>query len=344
MTVRSQSGILPPVVAALVTLVFTWLQGTASGGPEVAPELVGILIVFLMPVPLVVSAIWGTAFLAARSPRLVGLVAGAWLVLSLALLPKDLVWPMASFILAGVAAGWALASRIRLDWSLGLVVVVLLPILIWSDLQFPLEVQLEEGIDMVLTARREMLEGTAAERQIELSLAEERQRLQAYADTVMKTAIASRILGYLGLSGVILALVYWLSRRLGVAPRFRSLPRFTHWQLPFYLVWILVGGIALVLVRQPMLVNLGLNLMAAVLVIISIQGIAVQGFVANSFMSRPMLVMYWVVMTIVLTPLLLASGALLGLADYWLDIRRLNVPVESEQDEDNGGSDDGPGV
>lgn len=339
---RSYSRILPPVTAALVTLVLTWLVGAIPTGPDVSGARFGIFMMFLLPVPFVVSLAWGTALMTVPSRGLVFLVGGAWLLASLALQPGELTWQMAGNALAGLGAGWALASRWRLDWALGIVAVALLPTLIWSTLQLPLDAQMQDFTDQALEAQRELLVGTADERQVELSLAKEARKLEAVSGVLLRIFPGLLALGVLGQGGLILALIYWVTRRMRVAPAFRSLPPFTRWQLPFYLVWILVAGIGLVLTRQADLVTAGLNIVLVALLLISIQGVAIQGFVTNSLMSGPVQIVFWLVMGFLFIPLLIISGILLGLADYWLDIRRLNVPVSPEQDEDDGIHDDDP--
>ena len=341
---RSHAGILPPLVAALVTLVLTWMVGAVPMGPEESGVRIGMFMVALVPIPFVVSAVWGSALMAGYPRRLVPAIAGGWLLMSLALLPAELTWQMCGNVVAGIAAGLALAGRWRLDGALAAVIVPLVPILVWSSLQLPVADQMQEVLDQAMEARRETLVGTAEDRQIELSLAKEGRKLQQASDIVVRFFPGLLGIGLLGQGGIILALVYWITRKLKVAPAFRSLPRFTRWYLPFYLVWILVAGIGLILTRQPALVTAGLNTVLVTLMVISLQGVAVQGFVTNSLMSGPVQIIFWLVMGFLFAPLLIISGVLLGLADYWLDIRRLNVPVQPEQDEDAGNHDDGSDV
>ena len=146
-------------------------------------------------------------------------------------------------------------------------------------------------------------------------------------------------IGVLGQAAIILALTGWGLRRLGIAWPGWGLPPFTRWRLPFYLVWILVAGIALYLTRRPGIESAGLNLALLAASVISLQGLAVQFWVTGRLMDPegpmgkkgPVLeVVYWVIAGIFLIPVILASSVVLGLADQWMDIRRLTTPPEDE--------------
>ena len=73
---RSWPGYLPSMLAVPVTLVLTGVYATAVGGSEPAGPLRGMALLLLIPVPLVVAVIWGSAILASR-PFLAAIAGGA---------------------------------------------------------------------------------------------------------------------------------------------------------------------------------------------------------------------------------------------------------------------------
>ena len=96
--------------------------------------------------------------------------------------------------------------------------------------------------------------------------------------------------------------------------------------MPFYLVWLLVAGIGMILARQAPLNWLGLNLALLAALVLSVQGLAVQVFVMGRMLSPMGRLMFWTVMGVFFTPLVIVSGTVLGLADQWLDFRGLDRP------------------
>ena len=131
--------------------------------------------------------------------------------------------------------------------------------------------------------------------------------------------------GLLGQGSIILVLVWFLVRRLGIAIPGWVLPPFSHWRVPFYLVWILVLGVGLMLTRAQYLATAGLNLVLLSACVLSVQGIAVQFHVTNRMLSNMGRLLYWLVMGVFFAPLILISGVVLGLVDQWVDLRRLQV-------------------
>jgi len=132
--------------------------------------------------------------------------------------------------------------------------------------------------------------------------------------------------------------VWLIARRLVLIGPSNRWPPFTHWRLPFYLVWILVAGIGLMLTRQRVWADAGLNIVLVTGFLLSIQGVAVQAFVIARMMTAVFQVIFWTVMGVFFSPLLVISGVLLGLADQWLDLRRLHRPGDQDDDDRFGGA------
>jgi hypothetical protein len=89
------------------------------------------------------------------------------------------------------------------------------------------------------------------------------------------------------------------------------------------------------LTRAPYLATGGLNLALLAATILSVQGIAVQFHVTSRILSKMGRLFYWLAMGFFFAPLILVSGAVLGLVDQWVDLRRPRLG--SGDDERNAG-------
>ncbi|MEN8007777.1 MAG: DUF2232 domain-containing protein [Candidatus Krumholzibacteriota bacterium] len=328
---KSWPGYLPPLLAAAVTLMLTAVFAAATGGSESAGPLMGLVMLLLIPLPLAVAVIWGSVVLTSRPFQAAFVGAAVWLVLSWLLLPRDIVWQMAGNVATGLAAGLALGRGWRLDLALAVVAAALLPVIIWTVVQMPVSEQLQMISEQMLEVLEENLPPGASEQQRVLALAEEKRnldRMSALAEKVYPFFIG---VGLLGQGGIILALVLFTVRRLGLALPGWSLPRFSRWKLPFYTVWLLVLGVGLMLTRAPYLATTGLNLALFVACVLSVQGIAVQFHVTSRMLSKMGRLLYWLVMGFFFAPLIMAGGVVLGLVDQWFDLRR---PGTGPGDED----------
>lgn len=332
---RSWPGYAAPALAAALTLILVWVQDvtlqaafTEDEGLSPALLLAGLL---GLAAPFAVPALWGGAVLAGRPLRLVPAAAGIWLAASLGISPGLVVWPLAGYVLAGLAAGAALAWRWRLDAALAVVAMALAPYFIWSVGEVPVEQRYAELTDQYIEARREMLTGTADPKQVELTLEAERRQHEKVAAMALKILPSVLGLAVVGMAGVLLVLVWLLARLMQIPVRLAAWPRFGRWRLPFYLVWILVGGLGLFITRQPWLAAAGLNLALAVGTLLSIQGAAVQWELTGRTMGPVPRLLYLLVAGFLFLPLVL-----LGLADQWLDFRKLEAsdrddpPADSE--------------
>ncbi len=333
---RSWPGYLPPMLAASVTLVLAAVYAAAAGGSEPPGALQVVVLLFLIPLPIGLSVIWGSTVLTSR-PFLAAVVgAGAWLVLSYFLLPRDVVWQLAGNVAAGLAAGLALGLRWRLDAALAVVVAALLPVIVWAVIQVPIQEQLQVVSQEMLNLLEESLpEGATLDQRTE-AVEEGRRNLEKISSQVVRIYPFVIGLGLLGQAGIILVLVLFPVRRLGLAVQGWKLPPFSRWRLPFYLVWLLVSGVGMMLTRMPYVATSGLNLTLLAASILSVQGIAVQFHVTNLMLSKIGRIVYWVVMGTFFVPLILISGIVLGLVDQWVDLRRLQV----RHDDENGNAGD----
>jgi hypothetical protein len=248
-----------------------------------------------------------------------------WLTLSFLLLPREVVWQLAGNVAAGLAAGLALGLRWRLDTALVVVAAALLPMILWSVIQVPVTEQLQMVSQEMLSVLEDNLPEGATHEQRTRALEEETRNLDRMSALALRIYPFVIGVGLLGQAGIILALVWFSVRRLNIAIPGWTLPPFSRWRLPFYLVWLLVLGVALMLTRAPYLASAGLNLTLLVACVLSVQGTAVQFHVTNRMLSKTGRLLFWLVMGVFFAPLILISGVVLGLVDQWVDLRRLQV-------------------
>jgi hypothetical protein len=105
-------------------------------------------------------------------------------------------------------------------------------------------------------------------------------------------------------------------------------PAFHEWRLPFYVVWILCAGVGLVVLRLGDLSQLGINLTLIAALLLSVQGLAVQINLGARFFAPWVRIVFWALAAVLFAPFVLAGSAVIGLADQWLDWRRLLKTAE----------------
>lgn len=342
-TTHRWPGFAAPLTALLVTSVLTWLMALLSGVGDDANALRGVAMLVLMPAPLVVAVMWGGAVLVGRPHRLAPIAAAIWLVIAWLLVPHDFSYQLVGYVVAGLLAGLALGLRWRLDLSVLAVALAMCPILVWTSIQVPVAEQMDLYRGEMLKALEQNLPANASEAQREKALAEEQKKLEQVTRLAGKIYPSLLGVGVLGQAGIILALLWWTVRALGLNPyRWRVRP-FVQWRVPFYVVWVLIAGLALLVTRQPGLTNAGLNLVILAAGALSVHGTAIQFHVTGRMMSGAGRLVYWLVMGVFFAPLVMASGVVLGLIDQWWDIRRLEAGAGND-DDDNADDDLGSGT
>ena len=318
------TGYLPAAVAVAVSLLaclaFT-IAGTAGAEADAAA---GLLALVLVPVPMVVSVVWGSTVVISRPHRVAFVAAGVWLAVGWLLFRSDTVWPLASHVAAGLVAGIALGARWRLDAALAGIATVLVPLAVWSLVQLPVDEQFELLREEMAPLLEEALPAGAEPKQREQALALQREQFDKLLDLSARVYPVVMVLGLLGQGLVILVLVWLMVRVMGWRLASWRPPPFGRWRMPFYLVWMLAAGVGLLVTRQPVAMHIGLNLALLAGFLLSIQGIAVQ-FHGTARMLSPLgRVVFWTVMGLFLTPVVVPAGVVLGLADQWFDLRGLD--------------------
>ncbi|PIV81985.1 hypothetical protein COW53_01375 [bacterium CG17_big_fil_post_rev_8_21_14_2_50_64_8] len=324
-------GNLPlALLAALTVALVVMMQVAAGGGGE--GQANGLLTVLALPVPLGLSVLWGWAWLVFRSGRHVVLAAAIALVTAVIIRPGPMVGQAAANMAAGVAAGWALGVRLRPDAALVLCAGILVPMLAWSVHEVPVAEQMDMLRQDMTGLMESRIPSTATPEQHRQAMAKEMEELDVVLDAAAGIYPAMIALGLLAQAGMILGLVWFVARLTGGLTASLRFGSFSRLQVPFYTVWLLIIGLGMMLTRTDPARTIGLNLSLLAGLILSVQGVAVQIAVIGRVLSPLGRMVFWLVMGVFFAPLVVAAGVLLGLADQWLDFRRLAHP-ETEDEE-----------
>lgn len=319
---ESRQAAFPPILAGLLTgmmaLAIARIPQDAGSSGAVAVWTAPLLLAF----PFVVSALWGWAWVTGPARRLTLAVAIAVVGGILWSLPREIGWQTVTDAAAGLAAGWTLRSRLRLDVAVLAVSLCLAPLLIWTLVQMPARQLLEEMATVSLQNMEQTVWHGLEEPELGRAREAAREQLEQFVQTGSRIYPGVLTLGVLGQAGIVLALVFWFSRLGGATVALRAERSFTRWRLPFYLVWCLLAGLGMLLTRAPYLASAGLNVVLVVAFLLAVQGLAVQAFFTARLLSGPLQVVFWLIMGIPLVGVLLVSSVVLGLADQWIDTRR----------------------
>lgn len=134
---------------------------------------------------------------------------------------------------------------------------------------------------------------------------------------------------------VILALVWFtmvvgnllLLRTGGNAPW----PDYRYWQLPEKLVWLLILAAGMILMPVPLVRAIGINLVILLSVVYCFQGLAITIFFMNKW-KVPILFRSFFYVMIVFQSLGTLALLILGIAENWIDFRKLK-PEQEEQNQ-----------
>ncbi|MBC8209339.1 MAG: DUF2232 domain-containing protein [Desulfobulbaceae bacterium] len=116
-----------------------------------------------------------------------------------------------------------------------------------------------------------------------------------------------------------------LSRGSGVGPW----PNYKYWQLPDRLVWLVISGALLALIPIESFRTTGLNILVVASVIYCFQGLAVVLFLFQKW-KVPVMMRMVLITIIVLQSLGTVVLAGVGLADVWLDLRKMQPPKQPD--------------
>jgi hypothetical protein len=307
-----------PLLAGTATLGgFAVLAGASAGSPG------GELLVWLWT--LAVPILWGLALLGV-GPRAAVLTGTAVLALVAGLIDLEAAGAGLPYVACGLLLGWALRRRLAYTWVLSLAALPLLIFTFWlTARQSPGQMLTQAGQDLT-TGLERVLPPVADQKE-----QEQRQRLLAeyeHGAAAVGKLLAWLwpgviVLGGLAQTGLDLLLLRAVVPRAVDRVALRPLPVFSSWRLPFHVVWLLVAGIGLIVLRQSGAMRAGVNLVLVAAALLSVQGLAVQAHWAARLLSPGMRILFWTLVGLFLAPPLLVISVLLGLVDQWLDLRRL---------------------
>jgi hypothetical protein len=127
-----------------------------------------------------------------------------------------------------------------------------------------------------------------------------------------------------------LALAWWASGRLTGSAR--GVGRLRAFRFPDALVWLLIGGLALVLLpAAEWAPRLGLNLVVFMGALYALRGLGVMvDLVVGMVGSNVAVLVALAVVAVLLYPIVVAGTLLLGVTDTWLDLRSGRRAVNDE--------------
>ena len=314
------------VAAVLVTVGLALLAGSEA---TVAVVIAGLATWLLAPglwsAAALVTADWRRLVIAAAVAVTVGGLASNWLVGAI----------LGSLTLAGLVAAWAVASRWR---TLPLVAATMLALI--PSMALPLAgISFTEAVTEQMALGREWY---VDQMPSDLSAGDRSAALSAFDDagesylalvdrfwpSLVMTWLASQTALFLGLG-------WGLARLID-----RGVPRpfltpLAVWRDPFASVWVVIGGLILSLAGGGVVAKVGWNLVAVSGTLLVLQGLGVQVWLVRRALSPLGQTIYWVLGALIFSLVLIGVGALFGLADQWLDLRRLRRPPANDGEDEN---------
>ena len=240
---------------------------------------------------------------------------------------------LGSLTLAGLVAAWATISRWR---ALPLVAATMLALI--PSMALPLAgISFTEAVTEQVALGREWY---VDQMPAEISVGDRSAALSDFDDAsesylaLVDRFWPSLVMAWLACQTALFLGLGWGLARLAD----RGVPRpvltsLAIWRAPFASVWVLIGGLMLSLAGGGAAAKVGWNLVAVSGTLLVLQGLGVQVWLVRRVMSPLGQTIYWVLGALVFSLVLIGVGALFGLADQWLDLRRLRRP--STNDDEN---------
>ncbi|HPF70296.1 MAG TPA: DUF2232 domain-containing protein [Candidatus Krumholzibacteria bacterium] len=324
---RTWPGFLPPLFALAVTAAATAGFRAITAGIAGDGLLAAAAVLAMVFGPSMLAVVWASALIMSRPHGLAVAAALAAAGGALVLGPLAAGLPTAGAVLAGLAAGLALGARWRLDAALavvaGLLLVTMAPDVFHTDLDAQMD-EMRQSFTTVLDQATPSSEGAPGRQEALERKALVLKELDTFT-VIVSNFYPILVLGHLlGMALTVLLAAWGVVRLAGWRlPSWRP-PAFGQWRVPFYVVWILIAGLGLVILGHPATMAVGRNAAVFAALLLSVQGVSLQFWVSARLLSLMGRIVFWTVMGLFLTPLVLASGVLLGLADQWLDLRGLD--------------------
>lgn len=319
-----------PVAAVAFTVLLVWLARHGTGSWALTGGLL---------LPLLVPAVWAAVGLLPVAPQ--RLLPRAGLGAGLGLMAAG--WPAGLAVLGYVAAGLVVGVAWRWRWR-ALTVLALGAACLVPGFFLGLD-----GASVPATFEawgEELREQHAAGLPDDLPAGEREAALTALDERLAGTLALQRRLwpslvaaGLLGQSALVLALGWLVAQLLGARPPGLVAGSFLAWRAPFATVWCLIGGLALSL--APLAGqdgagrawnDIGWNLVLGAALLLAVQGLAVQAWLVRRLLPPFGRIAFWVLGALFFAPVIVGSGALVGLADQWWNLRRLRRPSGTDPD------------
>ncbi len=309
-----------PVCVAVATIGATAVVARTGDGIGLGSLLLGL-------VPLVVPTIWSISMLVGGEPHRQLLAAGAALLVIAALSPGGVALTMVSYMASGLLLGWGLQQRWRPDVVLGLALLPLAVIAIWALAHWPGEQALSDfGTELTKTMREGLPAGS--DETARQALLTEYERFISMSMRILASIWPAMVLlGLMSHTCLVYLMARWIVRSLDKELHLRPLPPFHSWEVPFYLVWVLACGLVLIILRVGLLPRIGLNIVVVASFFFSVHGLAVQVNLLGRVLPPWLRILFWTAAAFFFAPLIMASSALLGLFDQWMNLRRFPGPA-----------------
>jgi len=313
------------VAAVLATVGLALLAGSDE---TVAVVTAGLTIWLLVP------GLWSAAALVNSDWRRLATAAAVAVVMSGLACDWLIGAILGSLALAGLVAAWATVYRWR---ALPLVAVTMLALI--PSMALPLAgISFTEAVtEQVALGREWYVEQMPAD----ISAGDRTAVLSAFDDASESyLALVDRFWPSLVMAWLACQTALFLGLGWGLARLVdRGVPRpvltpLAIWQAPFASIWVLVGGLMLSLVGGGAAAKVGWNLVAVSGTLLVFQGLGVQVWLVRRVMSPLGQTVYWVLGALVFSLVLIGVGALFGLADQWLDLRRLRRPPTNDDEDE----------
>ena len=104
-------------------------------------------------------------------------------------------------------------------------------------------------------------------------------------------------------------------------------------KVPYFLVYGLISGLSLFIF--PTTRNFGSNIVISISSLYLIQGISIALFFWWDYITRSKVLMWMTILAILMNPYILILITLVGIADIWFDIRKLNKSEEKNENNPN---------
>lgn len=305
-------------VAALVTGAVIWLTGRVPAAAAASP--------------LVLPGLWLAVWLLVARPALVVAMAALGVIGGTVGMPMVPAAILATYVVAGLVGGAALGR----GWSSLAVVVLIAAVMVPGLLLGLREAPVNDEFAVLAGALRESfttrLPADAPEAERVASLAEFERQLAGALKVSARIWPSLLALGLLMQGALGLGLGRLLTRAGGrrLAPLARR--PFAAWEAPGAVVWVLAVGLLLLLAGGETGGLAGLNVTILAGVVLAVQGVAVQVWVTQKFLSPAARAIYWLLAAFFIAPVVVAAGAFIGLMDQWWDLRKLRRGPEQAEE------------